>query len=325
MARLGNAAWSVSLRGRDGSVFGAVFIASVLALVSILGRPGGDRAAREENVEVAILAARGPDTDAPVTTEAPPELPAGEASSRSKSAPPPSAAPAWRALADDRRIATGAGDVEVMAPRHAIAEGAAPPRLIAALHGACVPREWTCARLRDATPEGFLLACPTGNASCEDAPDWTGDGAARSEHVERALGEVRRALALPEPGQTDGDVLIGFSRGGFTARDMITAAPPANGHRFRGVVFLGAAVAPDVETLRAYGVRRVVFAAGELDSSYSVMRRSHARLVASGFASRFVGLGRVYHTLPPDTATRLRDALAWVAEGAEEVPPTPGM
>lgn len=317
MARLGNAAWSVSLRARDGSVFGAVVLASLLALVAIVGRPSGDPAAREERVEVAALGQ--PALDGPtarVTVETPRD---------SASPAPPSAPPAWRALASDRRIGTGAGDVEVMAPSHATVEGAAPPRLIAALHGACVPREWTCARLRDATPEGFLLACPTGNASCEDAPDWTGDGAARSAHVERALSEVRRALALPAPGKADGDVLIGFSRGGFSARDIIAAAPPADGHRFRGVVFLGAAVSPDADTLRAYGVRRVVFAAGELDASYRVMRRSHERLVASGFASRFVSLGRVYHTLPPDTAKRLRDALSWVAAGAAEEPAPPGM
>lgn len=317
MARLGNAAWSVALRARDGSVFAAGLVASLLALVTIVGYARGHRVAGEESVDVPALAQ--PALDAPtlrVTAEPPREsaVPA-----------PPTAPPGWRTLASDRRIATGAGDVDVMAPSHASPEGGPPPRLIAALHGACVPREWTCARLRDATPEGFLLACPTGNASCEDAPDWTGDGAARSAHVERALDEVRRALALPAPEQADGDVLIGFSRGGFSARDIIAAAPPANGHRFRGVVFLGAAVAPDTDTLRAYGVRRVVFSAGELDASYRVMRRSHERLVASGFASRFVSLGRVYHTLPPDTAKRLRDALAWVAAGATEEAVAPGM
>jgi pimeloyl-ACP methyl ester carboxylesterase len=177
----------------------------------------------------------------------------------------------------------------------------APTRRLLVLHGACMTPASTFDRLEPALPPDLERAAPIGNARCSDgSSDWVGTGSEKAAALEAHLA------AAPERG----NVLVGFSRGAFVARDVALASP----ERFSGLVFIGASMKLDVDALRAAGVRRVVLASGELDSAHGSMRRNRDALERGGIEARFVSLGRVYHTLPGDTGERLRAALAWVAE-----------
>jgi pimeloyl-ACP methyl ester carboxylesterase len=174
-------------------------------------------------------------------------------------------------------------------------------RHILVLHGACMAAESTFDRLERALPAGLAPAAPSGNARCQDGSlDWVGTGTEKAAALDVALADAAPA----------DNVLVGFSRGAFVARDVALAKPG----RFSGLVFIGASMQLDVAALRAAGVRRVVLASGELDSAYASMRRNRDALDRGGIEARFVSLGRVYHTLPSDAGERLRAAMAWVAE-----------
>jgi predicted esterase len=179
---------------------------------------------------------------------------------------------------------------------------APPARRLLVLHGACMSPESTFDRLKGALPSELDRRAPAGNARCSDgSSDWVGTGAEKAAALAPDLAEAA----------AHDNVLVGFSRGAFVARDVALASPG----RFSGLVFIGATMKLDVPALRAAGVRRVVLASGELDSAYASMRRNRDALERGGIEARFVSLGRVYHTLPSDTGDRLRAAVAWVAAG----------
>ncbi len=246
-----------------------------------------------------------------VTDDLPVEVVAREEPSRAApEAPIAEAAPAartprYRTLDAASVEPTPRGDVHVV-PAHHLREGHVPATFTM-LHGACSDVAWTCERLAGATPDGFVTLCPTGNASCDGAADWHGEGEEKAAHLDQASAAVRAALELPE--SRGRDVLVGFSRGAFVARDVAYARPG----RYRGLVLLGAALSPDPDKLRASGIQRVVMASGELDGAKPTMLGAVQKLRAAGIEVRWVSLGRVYHTLPPDSAKRLRDAMRWVS------------
>jgi acetyl esterase/lipase len=77
---------------------------------------------------------------------------------------------------------------------------------------------------------------------------------------------------------------------------------------------LGALMRPDAARLKASGIRRVVFAAGEWDMARPAMQRSAAALTGAGLPSRYVSLGQIGHGLPDNLEAILRDALRWIRE-----------
>lgn len=183
----------------------------------------------------------------------------------------------------------------------------APVRQARILHGACSDANWTCDRLRGALPDGLVAACAEGNAACEDGGvDWIGTGPEKADHLDAFFADT----AINEPAMAEQDnVLVGFSRGAFVARDVALARPG----RYSAIVLIGASIALDPNVLKAAGIRRVVLACGDLDSAAKSMQSNHTKLAAAGIETRFVSLGRVYHTLPEDTAQRLRAALTWAS------------
>jgi len=203
-------------------------------------------------------------------------------------------------------LSTDRGSVHVVPPR-AKGETALPTMTV--LHGACSDVAWTCEQIHHAAPAGFLVACPTGNASCGEGADWVGDAQTKAEQVDAAMDSVRATLGIEDVGGA-GNILVGFSRGAFVARDIVYARPG----RYCGLVLIGAALTPDPALLRASGIRRVVLAAGDLDGAAPTMKSARDKLERGGVEARFVSLGKVYHTLPDDTSARLEDALRWVAE-----------
>jgi predicted esterase len=151
------------------------------------------------------------------------------------------------------------------------------------------------------------MVCPGGNVGCGDNFDWKGDGERKAVHLDAASEEVRASWPelVAAPGE---DVLVGFSRGAFVARDVAYARPG----RYKGLVLIGAALMPDPKRLLASGVRRVVLASGDYDGARSTMIRAAAKLKLGGVDTRFVSTGRIHHQLPHDLAKILAPHIAWV-------------
>ncbi len=244
----------------------------------------------------------------------------GEGAAVAADEPMPSAAPAVTSeasgltrpmplkqptLTERRVIDTVHGAVVVVPPRAGV--GARSP-MMTVLHGACSDVAWTCEQTAGAATADLMVACPTGNASCDGGADWSGDGEAKATWLDAVDASTRSRLGLEQPAP-GADILVGFSRGAFVARDVAYARPG----RYRGLVLIGAALSPEPALLRANGVRRVVLAAGDHDSAAPTMRAARDKLVRGGVEARFVSLGPVFHTLPDDTASRLAESLRWVA------------
>jgi hypothetical protein len=253
---------------------GIAAAAAVLAL-TLLGEPAGSRAGEP----------------------LPPAPPAAVA--RAEEAPSPPTFPSWRT-----QIAVYENNpLELYPPRSRA--GALP--LTVALHGKDMDPLDLCEGWSDEARAGSWLVCPAGNATSSQAFDWGGTVEERLVALDTQLAAVE-AVYGPLVDHERGDVLVGFSRGGFLARDLLYAGRA----RFRGVVFLGAAVRLDPVRLRAAGVRRVLLAAGDQDDARSTMQHTALRLAALGMPARFVGLGPIAHVLPKDLDRIMRDALAWV-------------
>ncbi|HZF55016.1 MAG TPA: hypothetical protein VE093_40475 [Polyangiaceae bacterium] len=177
------------------------------------------------------------------------------------------------------------------------------------LHGMCGDPLSVCDFWNRAGREGSWLVCPGGNVACGGARDWSGSGEVKAAALDESLAVTDKAYgAFIDHSQ--GDILVGYSRGAFVARDVVYARPG----RFRGLILLGALMRPDAARLKASGIRRVVFAAGEWDMARPAMQRSAAALTGAGLPSRYVSLGQIGHGLPDNLEAILRDALRWIRE-----------
>ncbi|MBI4951923.1 MAG: alpha/beta hydrolase [Myxococcales bacterium] len=203
---------------------------------------------------------------------------------------------AGEARAPERRF-------ELFAP-----ETAGPDRpLVVMLPGACGEALPVCERWRASSAARGWLVCPDGPSTCEHGePDWHGDPVAEAAYLDAAVAELRGTYGRLGSGE---DVLVGFSRGAFAARDIALAQPG----RWPKLLLVGAAVRLDPAALRAAGIEAVVLASGELDSAHGSMVGATARLAASGIPARFLGLGPIYHQLPHDFARYVDEALGWLA------------
>jgi predicted esterase len=282
---------SSSERARDLRAWGEVCLAIAAIVAAIFF-------VRDPRARVAQPMA-GPDR-APADAPRPSSLGAPEA-------PRPPTLPRYESIQDTVVVPGGnESDVVIEPPAPSTARDARTP-VFTMLHGMCGTAEDICAYTRAITATRGFLVCPAGNARCGDASDWRGDGAEKSAHLDRALEAAETALDLERSGSR-GDVLIGFSRGAFVARDV---AYQTKG-RWVGLVLLGAATIPDAERLRAAGIRRVVLGAGDYDGAMKTMRAAALRLTEKGLPARFVSLGPIYHALPRDLEQRLGASLDWV-------------
>ena len=188
------------------------------------------------------------------------------------------------------------------------AEGAAATSpLVVFLHATCMEPADVCDFWSSGARDNNFLVCPAGPSTCYGAPDWSGSAKLKADTLDAALVAVDGTYGAWVD-HDRGDVLIGYSRGAFAARDVLYERPG----RFRGLILLSAAVSPDPARLKAAGIRRAVMATGDLDGSRPVMRKAVQALEAAGIPTRFVSLGRIGHWLPRDLETILRDAIAWV-------------
>lgn len=221
---------------------------------------------------------------------------------------PRSARTARTAAREARQTASGTS-VLVYPPMTTGEEPAPAAPIVMMLHGMCGDPASTCDFWSRAGREGSFLLCPEGNVACGGARDWAGSGEQKAAALDESIAAVDRAYG-PLIAHEKGDVLIGFSRGAFVARDVAYARPG----RFRGLILIGAWMRPDAGRLKASGIRRVVMAAGEYDGARPAMQRAASAMSAAGLPSRYVSLGRIGHQLPDDLEAILRDSLRWVRE-----------
>ncbi|MFO0660647.1 MAG: hypothetical protein U0165_12575 [Polyangiaceae bacterium] len=178
---------------------------------------------------------------------------------------------------------------------------------IVMLHGMCGAPERECPYYVDAaTPYGWLM-CPRGNVECSgDGVMWGTSTEAKNKRVETALSALEGKLgAAPRD-----NVLIGFSQGAFTAVEI---AQESSG-RYSSMLLIGASITPQASLLKRAGIRRVAFAAGDLDQSKDAMEANARRLAKDGIDTRFFSLGKIGHAYPNDMTERMSMALAWLRE-----------
>ena len=172
------------------------------------------------------------------------------------------------------------------------------------LHGIHGLPQNGCPWLRSGASELGWLVCPAANTQLSNGTfSWGGTVAAQREVVARAERAAQESGADPDAA----NVLVGFSQGAYVALDLVHA----HLGRVRGLVLIGADVAPSRAMLEAAGVSRIVLAAGDLDGASAPMKRAAARLVREGMDARFVSLGPIGHSYETTEKEALRDAIVW--------------
>ncbi|MDB4946727.1 MAG: hypothetical protein JWP97_6261 [Labilithrix sp.] len=182
--------------------------------------------------------------------------------------------------------------------------GIAAPLAVVYLHGIHGRAENGCPWLRDGATDLGWLVCPRANERLPgDTYSWSGT----AFDVRAVVARAERAAQVAGADPARGTVLVGFSQGAYVAMDLLRARLGS----YRGLVLIGAEVAPDRALLQAAGVSRVVLAAGELDASAGPLRRAAERLGAEGADVRFASLGAIGHSYQTTDREALRDAIAW--------------
>ena len=228
------------------------------------------------------------------------------------------------------RRASGAYGI-VVVPMALTARHCSPPAIVY-FHGMWASPEDSCSYFeRAVVTEGLgSLVCPRGNAPAAAGGAWTGTLADKRRSLDDALVVARGlapAVAFANDGATiDGThtgtpvgtpmgTLMGFSSGAALALELAIAEPG----RFSGLVLMSMTLAIAPAKLKSAGVRRIVFAAGELDGSYPSMLAASKATSAAGIETRFMSLGKVGHHFAVDMEAKMVDAVAWVrgTDGAD--------
>ena len=183
------------------------------------------------------------------------------------------------------------------------------PLTVVYLHGIHGRAENGCPWLREGSSELGWLVCPEANEQLANGTfSWAGTAADQRAVVARA----ERAAQAQGADSKSASVLVGFSQGAFVALDL-TAHHLG---RYRGLVLIGADVAPSRAMLDASGVNRIVLAAGDLDGSSAPMKRAAEHLRREGMDVRFVSLGRIGHSYETAEREALRDAIVWAGSSS---------
>jgi predicted esterase len=170
------------------------------------------------------------------------------------------------------------------------------------LHGMWASPEDSCSYFeRAATKLDGLLICPRGNRPAFRGGAWGGTLAEKRKSLDAARAE------LDVPATASG-TLLGFSSGAAFAVELALAEPG----KWTGLVLMSMKMDPRAKQLKAAGVRRVVFAAGELDGSYPAMVAATKSANSVGLEAKFVTLGKVGHHFAVDMDDRMAEAITWV-------------
>lgn len=170
------------------------------------------------------------------------------------------------------------------------------------LHGMWASPEDSCAPFEKAAVAlGAPLVCPRGNRPRASGGAFGG----RLSDKRRSLDDALTALSLDH-----GGTLAGFSSGAAFASDLAVADPG----KWTGLVLMSMKLEIRPIAWKTAGVRRIVFAAGELDGTYAFMKSAAQTCEKAGLPARFVSLGRVGHHFAVDMDDRMAEAISWLRD-----------
>lgn len=271
----------------------------------------------------APAATDGPVNDAGVDHASTAEAPATVASSPSRSAPvAASAAPADAAATS---VSVDGPHERLLAPGRPIfftfpgepTNLPRPHRLIAHLHGMCGAPSYACGTWTRAAAGVGALICPTGNATCGDAPTgppsweaatWSELVALMDRDLEASIATIARAA--PDVWRRDDAILTGYSRGGFAA-PAIAARHPG---RWPYLVLIEANAPLRAAALRKSGVRAVALIGGEWGTELPGLRTTAIALGEEGFPARVFVMPRTGHPYSANIDAVMAEAMAYVLD-----------
>jgi hypothetical protein len=191
-------------------------------------------------------------------------------------------------------------------------ESSRPPRLLAMLHGVCVPPSYVCGGWKHTAAATGFLVCPVGNATCgadgTGGPTWEEPFADIDGDLERAITSARRELSPSV--DRKGAVLAGFSRGAYAAVIIAVRHPG----RWPFLVLNEADVELTLPMMREARVRAVALIAGEWSAQIEGERKTARALAAEGFPVRLWVMPKVGHAYSPDIEAIMGEALDYVLQ-----------
>jgi predicted esterase len=199
-----------------------------------------------------------------------------------------------------------AGPIRISAPWGLafVASTEHPPPIVY-LHGMWASPEDSCSYFEpSALAVSGALICPRGNRPASQGGAFGGARADKRRSLDAAITEVTKIA--PDLAR-EGGTLVGFSSGAAFASELAIAEPG----RWSGLVLMSMKLDPRPMQWKAAGVKRVLFAAGELDGSHAAMVAAAKKTNAAGLEAKFVSLGKVGHHFAVDMETRMVEAIRW--------------
>jgi predicted esterase len=182
-------------------------------------------------------------------------------------------------------------------------------RLIATLHGQCGAPSYACGTWIDAGTELGYMVCPTGNEHCTSPigpPMWDESFVLMDQDLERGISIAQKKL---DGGiARDDEVLVGYSRGGWAAIEIISYKPG----RWPYLILIEADVTIKKTYLDACKVRAVAMIAGEHGTELPGEQKSVDALKAAGFPAEMFVMPNTAHLYSANIDDVMRHALAFV-------------
>lgn len=182
-------------------------------------------------------------------------------------------------------------------------------RLIAGLHGQCGGPSYACGSWLDAGTERGFMVCPTGNEHCTSPigpPSWDESFALMDQDLELA---IKIAQKKTDGGfDREGSVLVGFSRGGWAAIDLVRMHPG----RWPYLILIEADVTINRAYLEASKVRAVVMIAGEWGTELPGEKKSVETMKAAGYPAELLVMPKTAHLYSANIDEIMRNALDFV-------------
>ncbi len=194
----------------------------------------------------------------------------------------------------------------VVAPR----SFATPARLLAMIHGVCIPPSYTCGLWAETASNTGFLVCPTGNKSCEAGGQgpttWEEPFADIDADLERAISATD-AVFPGEIGRS-GSVLAGFSRGAYAAVILAVRHPG----RWPFLILNEADVELTLPMMQTARVRAVALIAGEWGTQLTGERATYEGMRKQGYPIRLWVMRKAGHYYSSDIDDIMREAIDFV-------------
>jgi pimeloyl-ACP methyl ester carboxylesterase len=182
-------------------------------------------------------------------------------------------------------------------------------RLVAGMHGQCGGPSYACGSWIDAGTERGFMVCPTGNEHCTSdigPPSWDESFTLMDQDLELS---IKIAQKKTDAGfDREGSVLVGFSRGGWAAIDLVRRHPG----RWPYLILIEADVTINKAYLEASKVHAVAMIAGELGTELPGEQKSVDAMKAAGYPAQLFIMPKTAHLYSTNIDEIMRNALDFV-------------